>query len=268
MSETDTTAAVYIRRAGVLRALLGVFAAECARTGRMLVRYPIGTLANVAILSLIFVGVFETARGMFDDAPSDDAPLSGLVQTFVLWSALITGFSSITGSIRDDTRSGLIEILWMGRFPAAVVLVMRAVISSVVVTVISIVIALCLSLVYQLSDVVTPALFKALGLVVPAALGLGLIFGAFVIVFKDIGPSVNLVQFLLLPVFMAYDSSSTIWVWLLPGLSGLDALACASCNTPLWLMLSLPPAIWLLAGLVTCAVAVRISKKRGLVYEY
>ena len=235
---------------------------------RLFFRYPVGSISGVIVLSVLFIGVFETAQGLFASQEHDQLHVLLMAQKFVLWSTLITGFSNITSSIRDETRSGLIEIVWMARFPASFILTLRAIISIIHVIVINILIGLIISIVYGIVGFFSVQLLTGIVLVIFSSIGVGLFFGALYIIFKDIGPLIGLAQFLLLPVFFNYQVNDFSLLSVLPGLSGLEALSGAPYTIQQIGWMSLSPAGWMIIGLVTLAFSIRYSKRKGLVYEY
>ena len=80
---------------------------------------------------------------------------------------------------------------------------------------------------------------------------------------------VNLVQFLLLPLFLG-SNPEKFWLSLtVPGLPSVTILDCSDCLAwPGLSLLVLPSLVWLATGHVAVAVSVAVSKRKALVYEY
>lgn len=252
---------------------LSAFAHLCAReivkSLTLLVRYPLGSLATVAVMALIFVGIYQTSLSIIPNGTPTDLDRIATVQRYVLWTAMILGFSSVSGSVADETRTGLIEIVWMSRFPPALTLLVRATVTVIISTIISIGIAAAIAAVYGIPGVFSPRFFLAEAAAAIAAIGVGLGFGGLTVVFKDIGSAINLVQFLLLPLFLSLSAATFGPLLLLPGFNAVELLGCATCTTGIsdWLLF-LPSIAWLVIGYAALTYAVRLSRRRGLVYEY
>ena len=115
-----------------LMLILRVFWAEFRKSLILFMRYPFGSLITVSVMLLLFIGIFETALRVssVEELSSDQTRLAA--QKFVLWTVMILGFSSVAASIKDETQSGFIEVVWMGALHPTIVVFIRSLVSHTI----------------------------------------------------------------------------------------------------------------------------------------
>jgi ABC-2 type transport system permease protein len=238
---------------------------EFAKSCRMMVRYPTSSIVSIIVMTVVFIGLFETATGIFGNQFASSVDIDLTIQKFILWTTMIMGFASVSSSIRDDTLSGMIETVWMGTLPPAVTITIRGLATICVTLALNIVLAFAIALLYGRLSIFTPDFAMSALLVSTASLGVGLMLGGAVVVFKEIGPALNLLQFVMLPLFMndARYQGGVVEV-LAPGLFALRHVTGAS-NPEAGLLLSV---LWLAIGFCTLSAAVWRSRRAALVYQY
>ena len=125
--------------------ILRVFWAEFRKSLILFMRYPFGSLITVSVMLLLFIGIFETALRVssVEELSSDQTRLAA--QKFVLWTVMILGFSSVAASIKDETQSGFIEVVWMGALHPTIVVFIRSLVSHTISISMCMLIALLLS---------------------------------------------------------------------------------------------------------------------------
>lgn len=242
---------------------LALSQAEVRKAGIMLRRYPFGPLVSVIILTLVFLALVRTATGFGGGVRGVEFAVT--IQTYLLWTALIASFGAIQAMIEQDSRSGLLEQVLMSPASPAFYFSLRALISGLVSLAITLVIAAVLSALFGAPNVLSMRLLLALAIVLPSAIGIGLILGGMTLVWKDIGPLDTLLQFALLPLFLGLDPVPWLVSLALPGLPAL-ALLHAGDNG---MIAALIAAIaWLSLGVICFMFCLNIARKRGLIYQY
>lgn len=233
------------------------------------IRYPIGVLVGLIVLSLLFTGFLEMAIWVSDAPGAAHKADPELLARFVLWSTLITGFGSVGSDIGGRTTSGFMEIIWMSAFPPTFIFLVEAIVSMFVLILADLVLAIVLMLIYsELSSFLWLIVLAMIPTVV-AAIGVGLIIGAATIVFKSIGQTESLLQVVLLPVFLGFGASGFSLAYVLPGFASLGLVTeGGSAGLSTILLAAAPAAAWLALGVVAVTIAARMSKSRALVYQY
>lgn len=241
---------------------------EVIKTKNLLLRYPISFAATVLVMCLVFIGIYETSLGLLTRDNVSKADQAIFIQKFVIWSIIIIGFSSISGGIRDDSRSGIIETIWMSAFNPIYIIFFRGLLSSLIVVFMGLSISFLLSIFYGIESIISANVLLACLLAMLTSIGIGLIFGSLTIVFKNIGPLANVIQFLLLPIIMGYSSSEFDLFLVLPGINAIALLVSSTFKLKLLLISFAITFSWLILGLWACSFAIMYSRKNGLVYGY
>ena len=250
--------------------ILRVFWAEFRKSLILFMRYPFGSLITVSVMLLLFIGIFETALRVssVEELSSDQTRLAA--QKFVLWTVMILGFSSVAASIKDETQSGFIEVVWMGALHPTIVVFIRSLVSHTISISMCMLIALLLSVFYQVQSFFSLRFMFATVNISIVSVGFSLILSAGLVIFKEIGPLVSLLQFILLPVFLAFDAQAGSVASVLPGYSALLVLECLDCkaNHSLSFLYQISPFFWLALGCICQLWGVKYSRKKGTIYEY
>ncbi|MEG9884891.1 MAG: hypothetical protein V6Z86_09885 [Hyphomicrobiales bacterium] len=235
----------------------------------LIIRYPIGLLVGIIVLSLLFTGFLEMAIWVSDAPGAAHKTDPELLARFVLWSTLIGGFGSVGRDIEGRTTSGFMEIIWMSAFPPAFIFLVEAIVSMFVIILADLILAVVLMLIYsEISSFLWLILLAMIPTVV-AAIGVGLIIGAATIVFKSIGQTESLLQMMLLPVFLGFGASGFSVTYVLPGFASLGLIVDGGrAGLSTILLAAAPATVWLALGVVAVTIAARISKSRALVYQY
>ena len=249
--------------------IVDLITAEFMKSAKIFVRYPLANAVTLIMMCLVFAGIFETASRMFPVSGANPEVLRLVIQKYLIWVVMIMGFGGIVGSLRDDMRAGTLELLWLSAWSPVTILVIKSLISQVFLLLLTLVMGIILSTWYGV-----PALFDVnflIGILNAAlcATGVGFILAGGVIVFKDIGPSVNLIQFVMLPIYLGVQPDSKLVMALLPGFSSIAIVASGELPRPselLWIFL--PTVIWIILGILTLSVASHRARHSGSIYEY
>ncbi len=230
----------------------------------LLSSYPLAIVSSVIMMILIFSGLYFTGIGIDGNIETDN--IEGFIIKFVIWSSITVALSSISGFIEDGTSTGSIEIIWTRNCPTTFYLFLSSLSPMLLSIISSLVIAFILNVVfgdrYNLSIFQVASIFFA----VSSAVGVGLLIGGLTIIFKAIGPVVNIAQFLLLPVIMNASRDYAVAELFVPGFAAVNFGILPTSNAVLFSLINC--GVWLLIGTVAIKVAVRFSKRNGLVYQY
>lgn len=248
--------------------LVNVFFAELLKSFTIFRRYIFGSVITILVMILIFIGIFETTISLspVKDIPNDTTRL--IVQKFALWTVMILGFSGVAGTIKDETQSGFIEVVWMGTLHPSLVVLIRSLISHLISAAICMTIALILSFTYDVADFFSPRYLLAVLNITVVSVGFSMIFGAGLIIFKDTGPLVSLFQFILLPIFLAFEPDTGGALLILPGFSALTLIVAPYPDIIRLLAFQLSPVLWFVIGYACFYFSVQHSRRLGTIYEY
>ena len=231
-----------------------------------LVRYPLGIISGVLLLSILFIGLFQSTLGITGGTGLGRDVALRLVQHYLLWSVIITGLSNVSSAIAEDTRTGSFEILLASGISVSLALAGMSLVQSFIMLMATLAVGLVVSVVYGVDGVFTGALFLALVTSAVAATGLGLMLGGLTLVFKEIGEMVSLLQFLMLPLFLALDGNPGP-AYLIPGFSGLAWFA-GPPGLSTALTAILPALFWFGAGMLVFRFATHRARHKATVYEF
>lgn len=253
--------------------LAWLLAAELRKNLLLTVRYPLQPLCGV----LIVLGLFGGIGLGLAHAPSVNVFEGGdsrvLVASFVCWVVAVGAIGHVPGELEDDIRTGLLEPVFLSRYPVAELLLARALAGSAVGVLV------CFAMLAGL------AAWSGAGLrlgwsVVPALVllelalgGIGLAMAGIVILFKRAAGVAPLVQ-LGLAVLIARGVSTTASDAMLhyPLGSAIEIFARTLFGTPLPTTALMAAAAWafasLAAGMAALALCIRRARATGSLAHY
>lgn len=239
---------------------------EFKRILRQFIRYPVAAVVVVVVMLLIFLGLVQMALGVSSGADRATMSFMTVAQRYVIWSTTITGISSVSGNIEDDTRAGTMEMAWLSPVPFWLILLARASASTFLVVLINVLLAVAIGLFVGFGSLLSLSFLLAVWLAGIGGMSLGLILGAFVIRFKSIGPAANVFQFLLLPTFLG-SAAPPLWIGLVPS-GGALLYAMAPDQHAVLLGAIGISMVWLVIGSVSITLAQHRSRTLGIVNQY
>ena len=244
-----------------------IFIEEARRSIIILLRYPLSILSTITVLTILFVGIYETSLSVGGQEGGHNAGSRQYVLRFVLWTVLIGGFSSISNGIANEARSGTLEAVFHSGRSVTLMYAMKATISVAISVCISLVILLVLSLFYDAwSD---PSLHFPAALMITAAttIGFGLFFGGLTLVYKQLGPLTNVVQFVLLPAYFAGTfTPSNMLYFITPGYPAIKYMTQGDSRD--LLLASVLAVAWLLAGCFFLSRSSKLTRSNGTLSQY
>jgi len=247
---------------------------EFRKSAILVKRYPLSLVAGVLVLSLIFIGLYETAFGFSSDVLDESEKGSRAtipIQKFLIWVTLISGFSSISDSIKTEAQSGTLEVLFLSSRPVVYIYVIKALVTTCISFCIVMLIMFVLSAYYGAHPEFNLHYFAGLVSTFFAAIGVGFFVGSLTLYFKDIGPLTNLIQFLLLPILLGgIISVNHISMVIIPGYAPtlLTGDAGNVSSNEYLIYCGLNSLLWFLVGVLVLIYAASKVKRSGTVNQY
>ncbi|NJM88183.1 MAG: ABC transporter permease [Hydrococcus sp. RU_2_2] len=103
-----------------------LFLGELRRSWIQFRRYPFDSLGLIIITTFIFFGLFLSARYIAGDTFKLGERLDSVVIGYVLWTLVLYILSDISGGIQLGAQTGTLEQLFLSRFGAIKVFLMRS----------------------------------------------------------------------------------------------------------------------------------------------
>ncbi|BCZ90720.1 ABC transporter [Thermus scotoductus] len=184
---------------------------EFWRFFRTLSRYPLellgGVLAASVVFSLFFLGVHYLAGpALFGER------LEALIVSLISWSLAFSLLSYTASTLTQESLAGLLEQLALTRPGLLGIVLVRAVLSLFQISLLIVPVVLAILLTSGARLELNSAAFLPLGALALSSLGLGLILGGLVLVYKRVDQLMGLLQFLLLGIFLV-RFESLAWPW-------------------------------------------------------
>ena len=109
--------------------MLNLFWAELRRSWIQFIRYPADAIAGILITTLVFYGLFSSARYIAGPSLQFGDRLDSVVVGYVLWTLLIFIMNDIAIGLQSEAQTGTLEQLFLSPFGASRVFLMRAIAS-------------------------------------------------------------------------------------------------------------------------------------------
>jgi hypothetical protein len=256
-----------------LRSVAWLMYAELRKNLLMMLRYPLQPLCGIAVLLALFGAV---ALGVAH-APSLQLFEGGdsrvLVASFVCWVVAVGAIGHVPGELEDDIKAGLLEPVFLGRHPVALVLLVRALAGSTLGVLFCFGMLAGLAAWFGAGVRLGPSAVLGLVLLEVSLGGIGLALAGIVILCKRAAGIAPLVQ-LGLAVLIARGVTTTASDTLLqfPVASAIELFARALFGSPLSAMAIVAAAAWslcsLVAGMGVLGLCVRRARHAGSLAHY
>lgn len=198
-----------------MSATIELFFAELKRSWIEFIRYPIEAFGGILITTIVFYGLFLSARYMAGPAMQFGDRLDAVVVGYVLWTLTLFIINDISLNLQFEAQTGTLEQIFLTPYGASQVFLIRAIASltirlSLIVTILLILMGLTGSRLQF-----PPTLFFPLATVILSGYGLAFTMGACALVFKRVQQLLGLFQFVLLFVLATpVESGSGVTRWL------------------------------------------------------
>ncbi len=250
-----------------------LFWAELKRNWIQFVRYPVEAISGVVITTLIFYGLFLSARYIAGPNLQFGNRLDSIVVGYVLWTLVIFIVNDIAIGLQIEAQTGTLEQVFLSPFGGLQVFIARALASLTLRLVLMGVVLLLILLLTGSRLSFPPSLLLPLATVCLGAYGLAFAMGALALLFKRIQSLLGLSQFFLLFLLGVPAEDSLQGLALLPmtpGAGMLRDLMARGQGFDLGLFaLALGNGVGYFAlGLLVFGWAERLAKRQGLLSGY
>ncbi|NJK62480.1 MAG: ABC transporter permease [Synechococcaceae cyanobacterium SM2_3_1] len=257
--------------------MIELFWAELKRTWLEFIRYPAEAMGGVAIITMVFYGLFLGAQYMTGPASQFGDRLDAIVIGYVLWTLVVFVLVDIALNLQLETQTGTLEQVLLSPFGAPQIFFARAVAS------LTLRLALILSILIIImgltgSRVSFPLLLLLpLGSVIMGAYGLAFVVGSLALLFKRVQQLVGIFQFGLLFLMATpteeWTGRAGVLAQLLPMTGGAGLLRdLMARGEPLdvgrWVISLGVGLVYLGMGLLCFRWAVEQAKRRGILGSY
>jgi len=257
--------------------MLNLFWAELRRSWIQFIRYPADAIAGILITTLVFYGLFSSARYIAGPSLQFGDRLDSVVVGYVLWTLLIFIMNDIAIGLQSEAQTGTLEQLFLSPFGASRVFLMRAIAS------LSLRLALTLTVLLIILAITGVRLNFSFSLLLPlssillGAYGLSFALGALALLLKRVQQVLGILQFALLFLIATPTETGagplTLLSRILPMTTGSGVLreVMAEGRAIDWNKLAIAfvnGAVYLVVGVLLFWQAERRAKQRGLLSGY
>lgn len=257
--------------------MIELFLAELRRRWIEFRRYPVEAIAGIFLFSVIFYGLFLSTRYIAGPSFQLGDRLDSIIIGYVLWALVSFIQASIAGELQREAQTGTLEQLFLSRYGAIPVFLMRTLADltlqlTLIICILLIIMALTGS---RLSF--PPALLLPFVTVLLGAYGFAFILGSLALLLKRVQQLLFIFQFPLLFLLSVptetWTGPAQILTQLLPMTTGAGLLRALmargeSLNFTLLIIAFVNGAAYLAVGLVLFRLAEREAKRRGMLSGY
>lgn len=105
--------------------MLELFLAELRRSWLQFCRYPGEAVGLISFTTILFYGLFLGARYIAGPALQLGDRVESIIIGYVLWTLVLFIIADIAGNLQYEAQNGTLEQLFLSRFSAIKVLLMR-----------------------------------------------------------------------------------------------------------------------------------------------
>lgn len=254
-----------------------VLSAEMRREFVQLRRYPTELLSEVAVVVIVFYGLFLGASYMAGTTTFGNR-LSDVIIGYALWTLALTSISTMGFEVANEALNGTLEQVFLSPYGSRWILFCRNVANVIIGLVLTVIVLILVMAITGHWLVLSPLdLIPALLMIVAAA-GVGFLVASVTILMKRSNQFLNLLQFALLFLIMSPIAGLTgPWkiVGILAPFSPIVALLRGMMTTGMglgvgqWLLWSIiNAAFWLGLGVWVFGIAQRQARTRGSLSHY
>jgi len=257
--------------------MIELFFAELRCSWIQIRRYPIESIAQIIITSTIFYGLFLGAGYIAGSSFKLGDRLDSIIISYILWILVNFVMANIAGKLQYEAQTGTLEQLFLSRYGAVKVFLMRGFADLTLEIVKIIIILFIITLLTGSRLFFPPILILPFITVILGAYGFAFIVGALALLLKRVQQLLSLILFPLLfilaiptetwtgtPKFLAQLIPMT------PG-SGLlrDLMARGEALNLITLLIALiNGTVYFAIGLFLFRVAENVAKRRGILSGY
>jgi ABC-2 type transport system permease protein len=229
-------------------------------------RYPFDAVTGIITMGALFFLLLGAGQVIAGATPSKEG-VTSLIITYVLGFFIIGQVQTPTQVVAREAKSGMLEQLFLSGHALPTILIMRS-LGSLVSTFVWI--GLMMAILFLLTGT---GITWSLALLVPvvpmlaAALGLGFVFGAIAMLFKETNGIFGILQF---PLFLLAGFGAPVawWHYVVPvaSSSGLVRVLALGQTVALesFMLAFISAGLWLVVGIVVFQLALKIAQQRGV----
>ncbi|MCX7594583.1 MAG: ABC transporter permease [Fischerella sp.] len=257
--------------------MLELFLAELRRSWIQFRRYPFEVLGLIIVTTIMFFGLFFSARYIAGSALQLGDKLDSIVIGYVLWTLVLDIMSDIAAGLQIEAQTGTLEQLFLSRFGATTVFLTRS-LAELTIQVIIMLSSLFIIMAFTGSRLnFPPTLLLPLVTVLLGAYGISFTLGSLALLLKRVQQLFGIIQFL--PLFLLATPTETwaeplqILANLLPITAGAELLRDLmvrgeSLNFTKLVIAFVNGGIYFAVGLLLFRIAERVAKRRGILSGY
>lgn len=257
--------------------MLELFFAELRCSWIQLRRYPVESIAQIIIISAIFYGLFLGAGYIAGSSFQLGDRLDSIIIGYVLWILVNFVMVNISGKLQYESQTGTLEQLFLSRYGAVKVFLMRG-LADLTLEIVKIIIILFILILLTGSRLFFPPI-----LVIPfitvilGAYGFAFIIGSLALLLKRVQQLLPLFLFPLLFLLTipteTWTGTPRFFAQLIPMMTGAgllrDLMARGeSLNLMTLIIAVINGIIYFTAGLFLFRVAEKEAKRRGILNGY
>lgn len=257
--------------------MLELFFAELRCSWVKFCRYPVESIAQIIISSVIFYGLFLGAGYIAGSSFQLGDRLDSIIVGYVLWVVVNFVIANIAGGLESEAQTGTLEQLFLSRYGAIKVFLMRG-LAELTLEVGKIVIIICIITLLTGSRLYfPPVLVLPFITVILGAYGFAFIIGSLALIIKRVRQLLSLFLFPLLFVLTIPTETWTgtpkflaLLIPMTPGAGLLRSLMARGDNLNL-IMLVIAFAngiVYFTIGLFLFRIAEKEAKRRGILSGY
>jgi ABC-2 type transport system permease protein len=257
--------------------MLNLFWAELRRSWIQFIRYPADAIAGIFIITLVFYGLFSSARYIAGPSLQFGDRLDSVIVSYVLWTLVIFIMNDIAIGLQSEAQTGTLEQLFLSPFGASRVFLMRAIASLTLRLVLTLTVLLIILAITGAQLNLSFKMLLPLGTILLGAYGLAFALGALSLLLKRVQQLLGIFQFALLFLIATpaenWTGSQQVLANILPMTTGAGVLRelMAEGKALNWNELAIAfinGTIYLVVGVLLFWQAERRAKQRGLLSGY
>lgn len=254
-----------------------LFIAELRRSWLQFRRYPAEAIGLIVITTIFFYGLFLSARYLAGPSLQLGDRLDSIIIGYVLWTLVLFIITDIVGNLQYEAQTGTLEQLFLSRFGAIKVFLMRTLASLTLQMIIMLTILFIIMGLTGSHLNFPPTLLLPFVTVLMGAYGIAFTMGSLALLLKRIQQFLGIFNFALLFLLATPTETWTpplnILAQLLPMTSGAgilrDLMARGeSLNFTKLAIAFVNGVIYFAVGLLLFYLAEREAKRRGMLSGY
>jgi ABC-2 type transport system permease protein len=254
-----------------------LFIAELRRSWLQFRRYPAEAIGLIVITTIFFYGLFLSARYLAGPSLQLGDRLDSIIIGYVLWTLVLFIVTDIAGTLQYEAQTGTLEQLFLSRFGAIKVFLMRTLASLTLQMVIMLTILFIIMGLTGSRLNFPPTLLLPFVTVLMGAYGIAFTMGSLALLLKRIQQLIGIFNFALLFLLATPTETWTpplnILAQLLPMTSGAailrDLMARGeSLNFTKLGIAFVNGVVYFVVGLLLFYLAEREAKRRGMLSGY